>query len=252
MSLLDIISKVGNLVTSPMGAIGDVVNDWATEPLKKWENDRNEKGKDNDVRRKIELDTAMMNAESKIRRNEDQLKTDLIIKKETHIKKILIELEEWQKDEQLKRMKNVSNAVKEYHEKLTKINISAIAAIGNMELSLRSRAHDLILDKTEKYGVLRDAGLQQAMSDSLEIEKKFAGNERVKEMLTKAVEDRLTNIIRSAGDFITELKSDISMLNTNIDILTKNGQRFIENHLAQFQTLTPVEIVKSIEDNHKN
>jgi hypothetical protein len=246
MGLLDIVGKIGRVVAFPIKVITETIGDWAHEPLKRWDYDRSEQSKNNDVRRQIEIDTARIKAESKIRIEEAEQNTNLEIKRTTEIVRITKEMEEWQKDKQFERMRLVTEAVMVYQEKLTQLNISAIAAIGNMELSLREKAHDLIISKARKYKELQDVAIEQAAEKIQLIEAKFSNNEKASGILYNAVDASLSNIIENANNFIDELNDDIKMLNSNIDTLAKNGQRFIENHLQQFSTLAPNEVYKEI------
>jgi DNA-directed RNA polymerase beta' subunit len=247
----DFIGKSGKYIIRPFEIIAETASDWAHEPLKRWEHRRSEESKDNDVRRQIEVGTATIKTESNIRMEEAELNTNLEIKRATEIVRITKEIEEWQKDKQFERMKLVTEAVMVYQEKLTQLNINAIAAIGNMELSLREKAHNLIIDKTQKYKELQDKAIEQASEKILLIEERFAANEKASGILYNAVDASLSNIIKNASNFMDELYSDIKMLNSNIDILAKNGQRFIENHLRQFSVLSPNTIVNQLEENER-
>ncbi|MDR2008956.1 MAG: hypothetical protein LBQ22_00545 [Bacteroidales bacterium] len=248
MGFLDVLGKVGQFVISPIKTICDIVNDYAHEPLKKWEHERSEQSKDNDVRRQIDIDTARIRTESNLRMQEAEQNISLEIKRATEIVRITREIEEWQKDKQFERMKQVTEAIMIYQEKLTSLNINAIAAIGNMELSLRQKAHELIIDKTQKYEELQQIAIKRCGENLMRIEKNFPDNERAKDMLYLAANTSLTSIINAASNFIVELNYDIKMLNSNIDLLTKSGQKFIESHLQQFDTLSPNEAIKRVED----
>jgi len=261
MGLLDVVTKIGRVIAAPIKVITQTVSDWAHEPLRRWEHQRTEEAKDNDIRRQMglasqnanleikrtEAETARMRAESKNRMDEAEQNTNLEIKRATEIIRITKEIEELQKDKQFERMKLVSEAIVVYHEKLTRLNINAIAAIGNMELSLREKAHDLIMDKTKKYKELQDIAIEQAAEKFQMIETKFADNDKASNILYNAVDASLSNIIKNASNFMDELNEDIKMLNANIDILAKNGQKFIENHLQQFSMLEPNDIYNEIE-----
>jgi UDP-N-acetylglucosamine transferase subunit ALG13 len=247
MGFLDIVGGIGRFITRPFEVITETISDWAHEPLKRWEYQRSEESKDNDVRRQIEIETARIKTESKLRMDEAEQNTNLEIKRATEIVRITKEIEEWQKDKQFERMKMVTEAIMVYQEKLTQLNINAIAAIGNMELSLREKAHNLILDKTQKYKEMQDKAIEQAAEKFVMIEDKFSANEKASTILYTAVDSSLSNIIKNASNFMDELNNDIKMLNSNIDILAKNGQRFIENHLQQFNDLAPNEVYQQIE-----
>lgn len=248
MSLLDKLSKLSDIILKPVEAI---IN-WTNEPLKKWEHERNEDTKSAEHRRKIELESLTMKTESDIKVKEKIAEAELAIRKETEIKKIITELDEWKKDQEVQRMERVSEAIMRYQEQLTKLNVNATNAIGYMQLELRERAQELVYDKTIKYKKLQDIALKEAMTDLEKIETNFGNNEVAKNILIKAVDKKLSNIIDTAQNFLIELNNDIKLLNQSINLLTERGQSFIENHLAHFHVAElPMNEMKMINDQSK-
>lgn len=219
MGLLDMFDKLDDIVYEPI----KLLTDWAREPLRIWEDKR---------KRKREIEKMKVEAENRIK--ERRAEVELEIKKETEIKKILVEIEEFKKDKEFERMKAVSEAIIKYKETLTKINIEAIEAIGNMQLDLRNKAQQLVYEKTVKYKELQDLAIKEAEEDLKRIEKDFSNNETARKILINAIDRRLANIIDTAHNFLIELNSDIKLINQNISLLTERSQNFIENHLQHF------------------
>ena len=245
MGLLSALGKLGDIVTKPI----ELVTDWTREPLRKWDHERG-----------VERDRARLNAESQnkiremeaesdIRAREKELDINLSIKKETEVKRIINELEEFKKDKELQRMVAVSEAIMKYQQELTKLNVNAIRAIGNMQLDLREKAQQLVYDKTIKYKALQDQAINEAANDLKRIDSDFNDNEVAKDILIRAVDKRLANIIDTAHNFLLELNADIKLLNQSINILTEHGQTFIESHLEKFHIIESAsEAVKQIEN----
>ncbi|SDE29267.1 hypothetical protein [Desulfuromonas thiophila] len=206
--MLSIFNKLGDIIFEPI----NLVTDWAREPLKK-----------RDHLRCLEAKEHEMNLE---------------VKKKTEIVKIISEIEEIRKDKDFSRMKAVSDAIMQYQECLTKLNINAINAIGHMQLDLREKAQTLVYDKTRKYKQLQDDAHLQAQDEIIKIETMFSGNESAKNILYRSVDIRLANIISTAQNFLVELNNDITVLNKSINLLTEQGQTFIESHLQQFHVVT--------------
>lgn len=222
MGFFDMFDKLDDIIYKPIEAI----TDWAKEPLKRWEHKRD-----------LEKQTALINAESENRIKENEANVDLAIKKETEIKRILAEIDEYKKDKEFERMKAVSEAIMKYQEELTKLNVNAINAIGHMQLDLREKAQCLVYDKTIKYKELQDSAFAEASEDLKRIENDFPNNEIARDILIKAVDKRLANIIDTAHNFLLELNADIKILNQNISILADKGQIFIEHHLDKFHMI---------------
>jgi hypothetical protein len=214
--------KLDDIIYEPI----KLVTDWAREPLK-----------NNEHKRSLEKLKLEKRINSEIRMSEESLKTDLEIKRETEKVRIITEIDEWKKDQEFSRMQKVSESIIKFQSELTKINVDAINEIGNMQLELREKAQNLVYSKTIKYKELQDIAMKDAMVDLKKIDDEFGHNKTAKNILIKAVDARLSNIIDTAHNFLLELNNDIRSLNKNIDLLTSSGQKFIERHLDQFNSL---------------
>ncbi len=233
MNLISVMSKLGDIVLEPV----KLMTDWAREPLKTREH-----------RRQMERDQYVVGAESEVRMKEashasgiamQERVTDaeLEIRRKTEIHRIMVEIEELRKDNDFQRMKAVSDAVMQYQSQLTRLNVSAISAIGNMQLDLREKAQSLVYEKTIKYKEIQDGAHSQAFEEIMKIEKEFSGNESAKAILYKSVDLRLANMISTAQNFLLELNNDIAVLNRSINLLAEHGQTFVQEHLGQFHVI---------------
>lgn len=152
----------------------------------------------------------------------------------TEIERAAVEIQEWKKEKEFERMERTTAAIAHYLKQLTILNVETINAIGHMQLELKERAQQLVYEKTFQYKELQDIAIKDAMNDILKIEEQFGSNERAKDILMKAVDKKLGNIIDTSTRFLEELNRDIVNLNESIDRLTQQGQKFIESHLERF------------------
>ncbi|MDE2724370.1 MAG: hypothetical protein OXI59_13435 [Gemmatimonadota bacterium] len=233
MNFLNMFDKLDDIIYKPI----ELITNWASEPLKSREHKRREQSADRELQREIERKTAKQKITSEIKMKERELEANIEIKKETKVVRIIAELEEWKKDQDFKRMKDVSEAIIKYQKALTQLNVDTANDIGNMQIDLREKAQNLVYEKTIKYKELQDTAMKDAREDLKRIETDFPDNEAAQKILNKAVEDRLENIINVARNFLQELNDDIRSINRNIDLLTDSGQKFIERHLSQFHAL---------------
>ncbi len=230
INLLTLFDKLDDIVYAPI----NMITEWATEPLKKYQQRR---------------DIEKMYVDSDIRMKEEQARISIDIRKETEKVKILNEIEQLKKDKELNRMTEVSEALIKYQTDLTKINVDAINAMGNMSLELRDKAGSLVYNKTMQYKKLQDEAMEKAIVDLKKIREDFSDDSVMYDLLIRAVDKRLSNIIKAADNFLVELSEDIKRLNKNIDLLTVNGQRFIEKHLDGFRVLDSQEYLKIASNN---
>ncbi|WP_323665482.1 hypothetical protein [Pectobacterium punjabense] len=239
------LSSIGNALLGCISKPIEVLCDWASEPLKTRSHERSESSQDSAHKRNIDTLTAQsrtehefktkeMELKHQLRSQEKELEVDLEVRRVREIEKAVAEIQEWKKDKEFERMERTTAAIALYLEQLTKLNVETINAIGHMQLELKERAQQLVYDKTIQYKELQDTAIEEAMNDFLRIEEKFGDNERAKDILIKAVDTKMGNIIATSTRFLEELNRDIVNLNESIDRLTNQGQRFIENHLERF------------------
>lgn len=233
MSAATIVRNIFRAITSPLG----VLEDWAKEPLRAFENNRQQNNADREVERRIKEQTEVGRIESQIRMAEETHKADLAIRMQTEVTRINVEIEEWQKDQQFERMKKVTEAVAHYQKHLNELNITTIRAIGEMDIELREKAQNLVLEKVVEFRKLQDAAQIQAAAEFDSIEEKYSANERIKDIMISASERKLVSIIENCEKFMQSLSSDIAVMSKNIDMLTTSGQQFIAEQLRQFNQI---------------
>lgn len=233
MSFKTVLNGISNIIKGPL----NVLEDWAREPLKKFENDREQKNLDRSLERSIKEKTEVGRIESEIRKAEETHKADLYVRMNTEINRINVETEEWQKDQQFERMKKVTEAVAHYQERLNELNLNTIRAIGEMDIELRAKAQNLVLEKTAQYRMIQDEAIKQAEEEFDQIEKKYVGNDRIYNVMISATEKKLVGIIDKCDEFMAQLNTDIAAMNNNINALIGKGQDFIQAQLSQFNQI---------------
>lgn len=216
------LSKLGDVLLSPV----NMLCSWAEEPLKRAEIERQEDAKDNDVRRDIERQIGVEKGLSELK-----------IRSETEVVRIISEIEELKKDKEFERMKAVSNAMMDYQKELTRINVEAVEAIGSMRIDLQRKAYELIHEKTQQYAQLQDKAINQAQDQLDRIDNNSNMSEKSKNIISNAVDEKLTGIIRNATRFIEQLNDDMQLIGKDINLITSSGQKFIQRHLEQFQLI---------------
>ncbi len=242
MGFSNVLFIIGDIILTPIKTICS----WAEEPLRGNERSRLESSKDSDVQRDIQrqvgVETALSNQRMKEQENQSTLsmkeqahKTDLKIKRETEIVRIITEIEQLKKDKEFERMKSVSDAMMTYQTELTRINVEAVDAIGNMRIELQRRAYDLIHEKTMQYNELQEKALQQAADQLERIDSNPNMSEASRNIMTNAVDKKLAGIIDNATRFLVQLNDDMQLISKDINLITSSGQNFIQRHLEQFQ-----------------
>lgn len=166
-----------------------------------------------------------------------EFSTNLQIKRETEIVRIITEIEQLKKDKDLERMKAVSDAMMNYQKELTRINVEAVEAIGSMRIELQSKAYQLIHEKTQQYNDLQEKAIQQAEDQFQRIDNNSTMSERSKNVLRGAVDKKLAGIIDNATRFLEQLNDDMQIISKDINLITSSGQDFIQIHLEQFQLI---------------
>jgi len=235
MGILSAVGKVFNVVTGPLG----VLEDWAKEPLKRWENQREQNNHDKEIERFIRQQTGVNTVNSELKIKEAKHQADLEIHMRTEVERIHAEIEQWAKDQEFQRMKDVAEAVSTYRERLTELQLNTIRAIGNMDIELRAKAQDLILAKTKEYKALQDQAQKDAEAEFERILDKFSRNERIMDIMISSAQKKLASVIDGTSQFLIGLNDDIQKMNRNIDLITQKGQDFIDRQIeSQFNSLS--------------
>jgi len=243
MGFLSVLKSLESIVTKPV----ELLADWGREPLRGREHSRSMERETNSLHANAKIEQDKLELESKLKIEEQEAEANLAIKKETEVHRIISEIDELQKDKDFQRMKLVSESIMKYQAELTKLNVNAINAIGHMQLELREKAQDLVYSKTVRYKELQDKAIEEAGEDLEKILLQFPDNERAQDIMIKAVDKRLSNIIDTAQNFLLELNEDIKLLNKSINALAEGGQKFIEKHLDNFHQLPNKSDYKMIE-----
>jgi hypothetical protein len=228
-----VLSKLGDILLSPV----NMMCSWAEEPLKRADFKRQEESKDKDVQREIERQIGVETGLSDQKMKEQELFTNLKIKQETEIVRIIVEIEELKKDKEFERMKMVSDAMMEYQKELTRINVETVETIGSMRIDLQRKAYDLIHEKAQQFAELQDRAFQQAEEQFARIDNNPDMRESSRNILSNAVDAKLAGIITNATRFIEQLNDDMQIISKDINLITSSGQKFIERHLEQFQLI---------------
>lgn len=221
--LLVILDKLVDIVHRPI----ELVSDWASEPLKS-----------NEMKRKIAEARDKGMAEAEIEKMMLAFKHELRIKQKTEIAQIYMELEQIKLDKEFERQKEISEAIMGFQRQLTRMNIDAVNAIGEMQLDLRGKAQALMQEKTREYRALQTEAHQQARQELKELDEDFPDYQRHKpqrEMLMGSINSRLVNVIAAAEQFLNALNEDIRAINGSITVLTERGQEAILEQIEHFR-----------------
>lgn len=217
-------------VTNILKAISEpaaILYDWATEPLKRWANNRAQANLDRDVEREIKKQTGVSEVQSRLRREEAEFNTDLQIKMQTEIDKIKAQTEVWKKDQDLRQAKEIINAVEEYQVHLQKLHDEGLEAIGTLTMDLRVQAGNLIHDSEKKFKALMDEAYEQYALD-MERADRFNHNKAIMDSMIGLADKKTAKIIEACGEILNFLAVDLKQLANNIDTIAKDGQKFLE------------------------
>ncbi|GAB3442117.1 hypothetical protein [Insolitispirillum peregrinum] len=242
--ILNFIGKLGNTVTAPF----DILKDWANEPLKRWEHERNEQSHEHAHQREMDKLLAEEKIRSELRIEEEKAKTDIEIQRETGILRIVAEIEDLKKDKQLERMKEASAALVHYQSEMMRLMTDIVYSIGEMQLDLRERAQKIVLEKTTQYKEIQSNAYEEMAREIEEIEDRFESNERAKNMLYAAIDRKYNSILDATTSFLAELSRDIGDINRSITGISESGKIFVEQHLSQFNNIgITTNTIRSIE-----
>ena len=158
---MNFISRVWKTLRAP----GEILTGWATEPLKRWENERDQSNKDRDVGREINKQTGVAEVHSRLKREEASHEAELQIKMQTEIDKIKAETAVWEKDENIRQGKEILDAITSFYKELKALNDEGLSTIGNLSIDLRNKAHNLVEERMRRYNAIIDEAKEKNKKD---------------------------------------------------------------------------------------
>lgn len=220
MALLDMFDKLDDIVYKPVEAISD----WIKEPLKKWEHKR--AAADAQQAAELETERAKQQMLLELQREEEAAKIQVEQRKwNAEIDNMIAEQEDARRD-------RLVEAIKRYQIELASASRDIVNSIGAMSLELRSRANDLVLEKTQAYKAIQDEAKQQSMHELKEAKEMFFESDpETYHILVDDIMQERRNMVETAGKFIVELSDDLKRLNQNSDELMRMGMDAVTGYL---------------------
>lgn len=230
--------KIDDIVYRPV----DAVSKWIEEPLQKWQHQRELET----LKEKDRLDAVQHARLTELQKQKHAFEIErkerlkrLEVEATNALEKARVELEELQKNEDLRRKLDAADAMISYHEKLMMLNKDVIEALGNMRLDLQERALNLIEERTTKYKDMQRVERQQAMVELKQIREDFADDESIRDELGQIVLGNLKSMLASADRFIENLNVILSELNSDIKLLMAHGQHLIDRQSERLGIVAP-------------
>lgn len=168
---------------------------------------------------------------------EMEFSTNMKIKQETEIVRINTEIEQLKKDKEFHRMKEASYAVMELQKELTRINLEGGVAILSMRENSQRNAYDLINEQKEKFTKSKFDTIRESAEQLAWIDNNPNMDEISKNIMRNVIDESLKDTINETKKFIAQLSDDMQLISKDISLMTSSGQKFIENHLQQFQLI---------------
>ncbi|MBR3417826.1 MAG: hypothetical protein IKG82_03960 [Oscillospiraceae bacterium] len=221
MALLDMFDKLDDIVYKPVESICD----WIHEPLRRMEHKRNLQVQRNiaDIeaekeRQQVELDALRDREAAALRADE---------------RKWNAEIDQFINEQEDARRDKLVAAVKQYQLELAAATKDIVESIGLMSLEMRSRANDLVLEKTKAYQAIQDQAKKQSVAELKEAQEMFSESDpETYRMLVSDIMSERRNMVETAGKFIVELSEDLKRLNQNSDLLMAKGMDAVMDSLS--------------------
>lgn len=228
MSFATFVKDMFKGVTAPI----DILQDWAEEPLKRWENNRTQANLDRDVEREIKKQTGVEEVKSRLKREEAEHESNLHIRMQTEIERLNAQTRQWEADQDAARRIKLLDAFKKYQAELVELNNSSIRAISSMGIEFEAKARNLVAEKTKQFEEMDKEYRNEIYGEIELVEEKFSNNPRVKEMIENTLGERLALAVEYRTKVLNELNEGLIMLSSNINSLTHSGQEYIQQVLA--------------------
>lgn len=229
MAILDMFDKIDDIVYKPI----ETICEWTKEPLKYFQNKRDEKAKDQEIEREIDKKTAEADIEAEKERKQAILNAD--------IRKWDEKLNDLICSNEIKRNKKRLDMITEYRRSMIEDAQNIADNLSRMEMALVEDAHNLVLAITEKYKLLQNKAMSQCDQQLKFIEEAYANNERVKIRREDHVLNQVDDIIKVSQMFIEQLNIDIKSINEGNKVRVDESTKRIDEIMRKFNVAPAID-----------
>lgn len=234
MAFLDMFDKLDDIIYKPM----ETLCDWIHEPLRRMEHKRQIQSQEKLADMESEKERQKVEFEALRAREAAALRADE--------RKWNAEINQFINEQEDARRDKLVAAVKQYQLELAAATKDIVESIGLMSLELRSKANDLVLEKTNAYQAIQDQAKEQSMKELKEAKDGFAESDpETYRMLVSDIMSERRTMVETAGKFILELSEDLKRLNQNSDVLMAKGMDAVMNSLSPLTAAIGTTVITS-------
>ena len=219
MNMDDFFGKLDDILFRPV----DVVCKYLEEPLNALSAGRERKT----MEKQAEIQMQLSQHEAEVRAYEERQAVELAVDQ----RRWNAEIDEMIAEQESKRRDQLVESIKRYQIDLATATRDIVNSIGLMSIELRRQANALVMEKTQEYRKMQNEATESAMQKIEEIDRRFAGNERVRIRMEDSVMEQMDAVVDAATRFINELADDFKRLNQNTDDLMRMGMENVNKYL---------------------
>ena len=228
MVMDDLFGKFDDILYKPIEAIVDYVK----EPLAALHSRRSRK----DAEHAAQMDMQQRQQEEQLKLQSAREAAEL----EMEMQRVRTEMELMVQQQEDERRDRIVESIKRYQLELATASRDIVNSIGLMSLELRERANDMVRENTAKYKQIQNEAMDDAAQRLEDIQKRYAGNERVRIRMEDTVMRQMESIIDTAARFIAELSEDLKRMNANTDTLVQLQMQNVNNYLDPMKSALAV------------
>lgn len=207
---LGMFDKLDDIIYEPIKTISD----WSKEPLKKFEAGRQQKAADAATMREI-IKKQMLDELNNVKSRMD---ADLEVLKANQI---------------IDRNKKILDTITEYRRAMIEDAKDIANSLSHMEINLLEDANNLVIEKTNEYKKIQQEAQDDCDRRLMEIQEKYADNERVRIRREDQVMNQCDDMVKQAQNFISQLKDDIKRINDNNSVRVGEATNLTDKIMIQ-------------------
>ncbi|MDO5296224.1 MAG: hypothetical protein Q4F00_06215 [bacterium] len=215
--MLEMFDKLDDIVYEPIKLVCAALR----QPLKNME-----------AKRDAQIARENKEHEARLAREAEEFALEMELRK----KQSQAELESQIANDQLTRNVRIAEEVKKYQIEMANAASELTNSIGQMQFSLREKAHTMCLNKTKEYEALQREATKQMMADMKEIRENFPEDCPERAIMLDVVKEQRQIILDSAKDFIVMLKNDMGQLLQHFNTLAEKSVDMSMQMLAPMRT----------------
>lgn len=186
---------------------------------------------------RAQIETEKTRELSEIAMKEREHETDMQIKMQTEVNRINIEIQEWQKDQEVRRGKEIMEAVLLFQKAITELENDLYSVTGRMSIELKDNVLALENKWRQEYENFKKIRVQELREELKSNKEEFKDDPETLKELNAMTLEGIRDLTTDCRNRVESLGTQIKALSAHVDELNKSTHVALTTKLSELQGL---------------